>query len=51
MGRKALAVRASLEREKRFDEFVEQLKMDKIEEFIVKSAKITYKKRDEKEEK
>ena len=42
-GRKALAIRASLERQKQFDDFVEQLKMKKVGDFVLNNAKIKYK--------
>lgn len=42
-GRKALAIRASLERQKQFDDFVEHLKMKKVTDFVYNHAKIKYK--------
>jgi trigger factor len=51
MGRKALAVRASLERNKQFDQFVEDLTMKKVEDFVVEKVKVVYKKPEKAEKK
>ncbi len=45
-GRKPLAIRASLERNKQFDEFVEQIKFKKVEDFIVDNVTIKPKEAD-----
>lgn len=40
--RKPLAIRASLERNKQFDQFVEQIKMNKVENTLLSYVKIKY---------
>ncbi len=40
--RKPLAIRASLERNKRFDQFAEQIKMNKVENALISYVKVKY---------
>ncbi len=46
MGRKPLAIRANLEAKKQFDDFVEDLKMKKVDDLIAENAHITYTEQD-----
>lgn len=41
-GRKAVAIRAALERRREFDQFVEQVRFNKIRRFLLEKSKVTY---------
>jgi trigger factor len=41
-GRKAVAIRAALERRREFDQFVEQVRFNKIRRYLLDNSKVTY---------
>jgi trigger factor len=49
-GRKALAVRAALEKNREWDSFVQRLRYNKIQDFLLSKTKVTYVERKPEEE-